>query len=273
MDVLEAEVRVAHVDGQPWMDWPEDLYIPPDALEVALERFEGPLDLLLYLIRKQNLDILDIPVAHITHQYMRYVEAMQLVRFELAADYLVMAAVLGEIKSRCLLPRPSRDLTEEEDPRAELVRRLQEYERFKKAAEVLDHLPLEGRELLVPVLALPVISERSKVWPEVGLNDLLEALEAVLKRAELFESHQVSREGLTLRERMSEILEQVQHADFLPFVRLFRPEEGKMGIVVSFMAVLELVKEGILELVQAELHSPIFVRTRLRAGDEFDATG
>ncbi len=273
METLEAEVRVVRIDGQPWQDWPEDLYIPPDALEVALERFEGPLDLLLYLIRKQNLDILDIPVAHITHQYMRYVDAMQGLRFELAADYLVMAAVLGEIKSRCLLPRPSRDTQEEEDPRAELVRRLQEYERFKKAAEVLDQLPLEGRELLVPMLALPEVSERSKIWPEVGLNDLLQALAILLKRAELFESHQVSREGLTLRERMSEILEQIHHADFLPFIRLFRLEEGKIGIVVSFMAVLELVKEGILELVQADFQAPIFVRNRIMAGDEADAIG
>lgn len=253
---------MARVNGQPVTELPEDLYIPPDALEVFLDAFEGPLDLLLYLIRKQNLDILDIPVADITRQYMVYVEMMQAVRLELAAEYLVMAAMLAEIKSRMLLPRASNDTEDdEEDPRAELVRRLQEYERYRQAAEDLDALPRLGRELQVPKLDSPQARARV-LHPDVGLDELLLAMGEVLRRAELFESHQISREVLSTRERMSQVLEALADGAFHPFVSLFSVEEGRLGVVVSFMAILELIKEGLLDLVQNDPSSPIHVRLR-----------
>ena len=251
----------ARVYGQAFTELPQDLYIPPDALEVFLEAFEGPLDLLLYLIRKQNIDILDIPVADITRQYMGYVELMKTVHLELAAEYLVMAAMLAEIKSRMLLPRSSEAVEEEEDPRAELIRRLQEYERFKQAAEELDDLPRVGRDLQVPLLPAPQARGRM-LLPEVGLDELLLAMAEVLQRAELFESHQVSRELLSTRERMSDVLERLQGGGFVAFVALFTAEEGKLGVVVTFMAILELVKESLVELVQNEPFTPIHVRLR-----------
>ncbi len=252
----------ARVRGEPLTSLPEDLYIPPDALEVILEAFEGPLDLLLYLIRRQNLDILDIPVADITRQYMQYVELMQAVRLELAAEYLVMAAMLAEIKSRMLLPRSSASTEEdEEDPRAELVRRLQEYERYRQAAEDLDALPRVGRELLVPELSAPAASARV-LHPPVSLEELLMAMAEVLRRAELFGHHQISRERLSTRERMSQVLSALADGSFHPFISLFTPEEGRLGVVVTFMAVLELIKEGLLDLVQNEPCSPIHVRLR-----------
>ena len=253
--------QLALVYGQAFTELPQDLYIPPDALEVFLEAFEGPLDLLLYLIRKQNIDILDIPVADITRQYMGYVELMKTVHLELAAEYLVMAAMLAEIKSRMLLPRSSEAVEEEEDPRAELIRRLQEYERFKQAAEELDDLPRVGRDLQVPLLPAPQARGRM-LLPEVGLDELLLAMAEVLQRAELFESHQVSRELLSTRERMSDVLERLQGGAFVAFVELFRAEEGKLGVVVTFMAILELVKESLVELVQNEPFTPIHVRLR-----------
>jgi len=266
---LEPEqLRLALVYGEAFTELPQDLYIPPDALEVFLEAFEGPLDLLLYLIRRQNIDILDIPVAEITRQYMTYVELMKAVHLELAAEYLLMAAMLAEIKSRMLLPRPEGMDAEEEDPRAELIRRLQEYERFKKAAEDLDELPREGRDFVVPTLPAPEARAR-KLLPDVELSELLLAMGEVLRRADLFESHQVTREILSTRERMSQVLERLKDGAFVPFVALFTLEEGRLGVVVTFMAILELVKESLVELVQNEPFSPIHVRARV-SGAEAD---
>lgn len=261
--LLEPEqLRLALVYGEAFTELPQDLYIPPDALEVFLEAFEGPLDLLLYLIRKQNINILDIPVAEITRQYMSYVELMKAVQLELAAEYLLMAAMLAEIKSRMLLPRAEGLEAEEEDPRAELIRRLQEYERFKKAAEELDDLPREGRNFVVPSLPAPEARAR-KLLPEVELGELLLAMGEVLRRADLFESHQVTREVLSTRERMSQVLERLKDGAFVPFVALFTLDEGRLGVVVTFMAILELVKEALVELVQNEPFSPIHVRARV----------
>lgn len=257
----QQELPFALVYGQQVTEIPQDLYIPPDALEVFLEAFEGPLDLLLYLIRKQNIDILDIPVAEITKQYMTYVELMKSVRLELAAEYLVMAAMLAEIKSRMLLPRSSEVDDEEDDPRAELIRRLQEYERYKQAAEDLDELPRVGRDTHVPSVAAPDARAR-KLLPEVNMQELMLALAEVLHRADMFESHQVTREALSTRERMSQILERLKGAGFVPFAALFRAEEGRLGVVVSFMALLELVKESLVELVQNEGFAPIHARAR-----------
>ena len=257
----QQELPFALVYGQAVTELPQDLYIPPDALEVFLEAFEGPLDLLLYLIRKQNIDILDIPVAEITRQYMGYVELMQAVRLELAAEYLVMAAMLAEIKSRMLLPRSNESEEEEEDPRAELIRRLQEYERYKAAAENIDALPRVGREISVPRLDAPEARAR-RLLPEVSLEEVLLAMAEVLRRADMFESHQVTREALSTRERMSQVLERLKGGAFLPFVELFAAEEGRLGVVVTFMAVLELIKESLVELVQNEPFAPIHVRAR-----------
>lgn len=255
------QLQLALVYGEALTEMPVDLYIPPDALEVFLEAFEGPLDLLLYLIRKQNVDILDIPVAEITRQYMSYVELMKSVRLELAAEYLVMAAMLAEIKSRMLLPRSGEVEEEEGDPRAELIRRLQEYERFKAAAEGLDELPRVGREIVVPRLEAPQAKVR-KLLPEVALEEILLSMAEVMRRNDLFESHQITREVLSTRERMSEVLDRLKGGAFVPFVELFTREEGKLGVVVTFMAILELVKESLIELVQNEPFAPIHVRAR-----------
>lgn len=249
------------VGNEPLRELPRDLYIPPDALEVFLETFEGPLDLLLYLIRRQNLDILDIPIAAITRQYMGYVEVMKELRLELAAEYLVMAAVLAEIKSRMLLPRPPQIEEEESDPRAELVRRLQEYERYKNAAEDLDSLPRLGRDLHPATAIVPEVPRETPA-PEVSLNELLIALADVMARAEMFSHHHVQREVLSVRERMSWTLQQLNSEDFTEFLSLLRPEEGKRGVVVGFLAILELIRESLLELVQAEPFAPIYVRAR-----------
>jgi segregation and condensation protein A len=258
---IPQQLQLALVYGQAVTEMPVDLYIPPDALEVFLEAFEGPLDLLLYLIRKQNIDILDIPVAEITRQYMGYVELMQHVRLELAAEYLVMAAMLAEIKSRMLLPRSAAVEEEEGDPRAELMRRLLEYERFKAAAEGIDTLSRVGRDIIVPKLDAPEAKAR-KLLPEVSLEEVLLSMAEVLRRGDLFESHQVSREALSTRERMSEVLERLKGGGFVPFVALFTVEEGKLGVVVTFMAILELVKESLIELVQNEPFAAIHVRAR-----------
>lgn len=257
----QQELPFALVYGEAVTELPLDLYIPPDALEVFLEAFEGPLDLLLYLIRKQNIDILDIPVAEITKQYMGYVELMHTVRLELAAEYLVMAAMLAEIKSRMLLPRSTEAEEEEDDPRAELIRRLQEYERFKAAAEGIDELPRVGRDLTVPKLDAPEARAR-KLLPDVSLEEVLLSMAEVLRRADMFESHQVTREALSTRERMSEVLERLKGGAFVPFVELFAAEEGRLGVVVTFMAVLELIKESLVELVQNEPFAAIHVRAR-----------
>jgi len=241
---------------------PDDLYIPPDALEVFLEAFEGPLDLLLYLIKRQNLDILDIPVAEITTQYMQYVELMKSLNFELAAEYLVMAAMLGEIKSRSLLPRPKTEEGDEEnDPRAELIRRLQEYERFKKAAEDIDELPRLERDFWVGQAKRPDYS-RERADPDVDLKELLLALKDVMHRADMFESHHVSREKLSTRERMSDVLERLRNGEFVPFFTLFRPEEGRAGVVVTFIAILELIKSSLVEVIQSEPFAPLHLKAR-----------
>lgn len=258
---LQEEMPFALVYGEAFTKLPQDLYIPPDALEVILEAFEGPLDLLLYLIKRQNLDILDIPVAQITTQYMKYVDLMKSLNLELAAEYLVMAALLGEIKSRMLLPRQSEDEDDEHDPRAELIRRLQEYERYKKAAEDIDELPRMGRDVHLAAAEQPKF-ERERVHPEVDLKEVLLALQEVLHRADMFESHQVSREKLSTRERMTQVLERLGQDRFVPFVSLFTFDEGRLGVVVTFLAILELVKESLVELVQTEPLGPIHVKAR-----------
>ena len=253
---------LALIYGEALTALPVDLYIPPDALEVILEAFEGPLDLLLYLIRKENIDILDIQVAQITHQYMGYVELMKAVRLELAAEYLVMAAMLAEIKSRMLLPRSKHStVDDEEDPRAELIRRLQEYERIKAAAEDLDQIPRLGRDVFIAQAIAPEARAR-RLMADVALEEILLAMSEVLRRANMFESHQISRETLSTRERMSMVLEALRDGSFVPFARLFTVEEGRLGVVVTFMAILELVKESLIELVQNEAFSEIHVRAR-----------
>lgn len=252
---------LAVVQGQPLTELPRDLYIPPEALEVFLETFEGPLDLLLYLIRRQNLSILDVDVADITRQYMAYVNMMDAMQFELAAEYLVMAALLAEIKSRMLLPRSADVDDEEEDPRALLIRRLQQYERYKLAAEELDALPRVGREVHLARAQPPPLKQRL-VHPEVSLEELLRALAGVLHRADLFESHQVQREQLSTRQRMGEVLARLSGKGFLPFVALFSPAEGRAGVVVTFLAVLELQKESLVELIQVEERGAIHIRAK-----------
>ena len=255
----QKEMPFALVQGVPVTEVPHDLYIPPDALEVILEAFEGPLDLLLYLIRRQNLDILDIPITEITRQYIEYIEMLQDMQFELAAEYLVMAAILGEIKSRMLLPRPVSDDGEEADPRAELVRRLQEYERFKQAAEDLDELPREGRDFS---LVEAFVEDRNvvRIPPTVELGEILAALKDVMSRAELFSHHQISVEPLSVRERMSRILDTLRANPFIEFHRLFDPEEGRMGVVVSFLALMELTREQLVDMVQNEPFGQIYVK-------------
>lgn len=257
----QTELPLAVVQGETVTKLPQDLYIPPDALEVFLDAFEGPLDLLLYLIKRQNLDILNIPIAEITTQYMQYVEIMKSVNFELAAEYLVMAALLGEIKSRSLLPRNETAEEDEEDPRAELIRRLQEYERFKRAAEDIDQLPRLGRDVFNVAAQAPDY-QRAVQHPDVDLREVLLALKDVLHRADMFESHQVSREKLSTRERMTSVLESLSHQRFVSFESLFSVEEGRLGVVVTFLAVLELVKEQLIELVQTEARGPIHVRAK-----------
>ncbi|MEO6138184.1 MAG: ScpA family protein [Luteimonas sp.] len=254
------EIPLAMVLGQPVLQIPQDLYIPPDALEVILDAFEGPLDLLLYLIRRQNLDILDIPVAEITRQYVTYIQGMHEMRFELAAEYLVMAAILAEIKSRMLLPRSTLDDSEEGDPRAELVRRLQEYERFKQAAEDIDALPRQDRDTTPATVFLP---DRAsvKLPPPVDLREMLLALHDVLKRAELFTRHAIKRDALSVRQRMGDLLARLSDGAFHRFESLFEPREGKLGVVVTFLALLELAKEHLLDLVQDAPMATIYIKS------------
>jgi segregation and condensation protein A len=254
----QEEMPFALVQGEPMTVVPKDLYIPPDALEVILEAFEGPLDLLLYLIKRQNLDILDIPIAHITRQYMTYIDMMQVLKLELAAEYLVMAAMLAEIKSRMLLPRPEEGL-EEDDPRAELIRRLQEYERFKQAAEAIDELPRMERDLYQANAEPPLIEQR-QVLPDLTLQELLYAFKDVLRRAEMFSHHHIQREPLSVRERMSIILSSLKPDAFVAFTDLFKVEEGRMGVVVTFLAVLELIKESVIDIVQSAPFAPIYIK-------------
>jgi segregation and condensation protein A len=255
----QVEMPFAVVNGEPISQLPRDLYIPPQALEVFLEAFEGPLDLLLYLIRRQNLDILDIPLAEITRQYMQYIELMQELQLELAGEYLVMAATLAEIKSRMLLPRPKAAEEGEADPRAELVRRLQEYERFKRAAEGLDELTRLERDVWS-------VSAELKDWhavralPQIALQEMLMAFKDVVARAEMFAHHHIQREQLSVGERMSDILAALDPEGFVPFVQLFRAEEGRMGVTVTFVAILELMREGLIDIVQAQPFAPLHVR-------------
>jgi len=237
---------------------PHDLYIPPDALEVFLEAFEGPLDLLLYLIKRNNLDILDIPIAEITRQYMQYIELMKDLRLELAAEYLVMAAMLAEIKSRMLLPRPQ-GAEEEADPRAELIRRLQEYERFKRAAETLDGLPRVERDIFPAAVEGPPATV-VRIQPRVELRDIVLVFQEVMARAEMYSHHQVLLEPLSVRERMSNILQTIGNAEFTEFSSLFTVEEGRRGVVVTLLAVLELVRESLIELIQTDIFGPIYVK-------------
>lgn len=250
---------VARVRGELVTELPQDLYIPPYALEVFLETFEGPLDLLLYLIRKQNLDILDIPIAQVTQQYMTYIDLMKEVRLELAGEYLVMAAMLAEIKSRLLLPRPTEEEGDEQDPRAELVRRLQEYERYRQAAEHIDKLSRIGRDIHLAIVETDNIP-RKKTEPNVSLFELLDAFKQVLERAELYRHHRIMREPLSVRERMTQILSRMGGDSFMSFESMFDMKEGRMGLVVTFMAVLELLKESLIVLVQQEPFAPIHLK-------------
>jgi len=284
---------LAMVAGEPVMQIPQDLYIPPDALEVFLDAFEGPLDLLLYLIKRQNLDILNIPLAEITRQYMDYIGLMEeirpeqregdmtarnkslinpqgfkevlndaariSVRLELAAEYLVMAAMLAEIKSRLLLPRPI-EIDDEDDPRAELVRRLQEYERFKDAAQKIDEIPRMGRDVYDVAARPPAIAE--KLLPKITLQDLVHAANDVMKRAEQYAHHHITTEPLSVRERMTLILSSVKAQSFIEFIDLFTVAEGRQGVIVSFLAILELLKGGLIDIVQTEPYAPIHIKVK-----------
>jgi segregation and condensation protein A len=259
MHNMQAEMPFAVVEGQPVTELPRDLYIPPQALEVFLEAFEGPLDLLLYLIRRQNLDILDIPIAEITRQYTRYIELMQVLQLELAGEYLLMAATLAEVKSRMLLPRPAAEAGEDADPRAELVRRLQEYERFKRAAEGIDRIARLERDTWVATAEL-VDRKVTRIAPQVTLQEMLLAFQEVLARSDMFAHHHVQREPLSVRQRMSDVMSALSASSFLDFVRLFRADEGRRGVTVTFVAILELLREGLIEIVQSEAYGPLHVR-------------
>ena len=256
----QVEMPFAVVNGEPVTQLPRDLYIPPQALEIFLEAFEGPLDLLLYLIRRQNVDILNIPIAEITRQYTQYIELMQDLQLELAGEYLVMAATLAEIKSRMLLPRPpgEGDISED-DPRAELVRRLQEYERFKRAAAEIDAMPRLERDVWQASAELRD-KPAARSLPQVTLQEMLLAFKEVAVRAAMFAHHHVRREPLSVRERMSNILAALEQGSFLEFGRLFAPEEGRAGVTVTFVAILELMREGLIEIMQTEAYAPLHVR-------------
>ena len=257
----QEEMPFAVVQGKELTALPKDLYIPPDALEIILEAFEGPLDLLLYLIRRQNLDILEIDVAEITKQYMGYIDLMSTIQLELASEYLVMAAMLAEIKSRILLPRQVAEDDDEGDPRAELIRRLQDYERFKMAAEDIDEMPRMGRDIYQASAESPD-KKNEKQYSEVQMQELLMALSDVMKRAEMFESHHIQLEKLSTRERMSQILENIRDKQFVPFATLFRKSEGRLGVVVTFLAIMELIRESLVEIVQNESFGPIHIKAK-----------
>ena len=258
---LHAEVAIAIVSGQPYLQLPEDLYIPPDALRVFLETFEGPLDLLLYLIRKQNLDILNIPIAQISRQYMTYIDVMSDLQLELAAEYLLMAALLAEIKSRMLLPRQVNPEDEEEDPRAVLVRRLQEYQRIKKAAKDLEEIPRMERDIFIATVDTSTVNIH-KCQPEVQLQDIVLALQNVLQRVEQLSHHIITKEPLSVRERMAHIMGRLEDKSSFLFTRLFTRQEGKAGVVVTFLAILELSKGGLIEILQAEPFGELRVRIK-----------
>ena len=257
----QEEMPFAVVQGKELTALPKDLYIPPDALEIILEAFEGPLDLLLYLIRRQNLDILEIDVAEITKQYMGYIDLMSTIQLELASEYLVMAAMLAEIKSRILLPRQVAEDDDEGDPRAELIRRLQDYERFKMAAEDIDEMPRMGRDIYQASAESPD-KKNEKQYSEVQMQELLMALSDVMKRAEMFDSHHIQLEKLSTRERMSQILENIRDKQFVPFATLFKKSEGRLGVVVTFLAIMELIRESLVEIVQNESFGPIHIKAK-----------
>lgn len=253
----------ALVLGKAFNNLPKDLYIPPHALKIILEAFQGPLDLLLYLIRRQNLDILEINVAEITHQYVTYVEMMDSLQFELAAEYLVMAAMLAEIKSRMLLPRTSDEDQEEEDPRLALIKRLQEYERFKYAADELDALPRLERDIVPITIETISRSDQSIQHVQVDIKDIVLAMSEVLKRAEQFDSHHIHKEPLSTRERMTQVLDRLnQNNVFTPFVSFLNPKDGRMGVIVTFMAILELIKESLVEIIQSDTFGVIHIKAR-----------
>lgn len=259
----QSEMPFALIQGEPLTVIPQDLYIPPDALEVILEAFEGPLDLLLYLIKRQNIDILDIPLEETTRQYMQYIELMHSLKIELASEYLLMAAMLAEIKSRMLLPRPA-ESEEEDDPRADLIRRLQEYERFKKAAQDIDTLPRVEREIYLTDIELPEIHQ-DKPLPQVELRDILFAFKDAMMRAEMYTHHHIQREVLSVRERMSIVLSQISTDGFTNYTSLFTIEEGRRGVVVTLLAILELVKEQLIDLVQSDAFAPIHLKAATSA--------
>ncbi|SMG63960.1 segregation and condensation protein A [methanotrophic bacterial endosymbiont of Bathymodiolus sp.] len=259
--VLDNEAAIAIVSGEPFLQLPEDLYIPPEALKVFLETFEGPLDLLLYLIRKQNLDILNIPIAQISKQYMRYIDVMSNFQLELAAEYLLMAALLAEIKSRMLLPRQVNLEEEEEDPRAVLVRRLQEYERIKKAAEDLEEIPRMERDIFIATVDTSTVNVH-KCQPEVQLHDIVLALQGVLQRVDQLSHHIITKEPLSVRERMALIMGRLEDTSSFLFTRLFTQQEGKAGVVVTFLAILELSKAELIEILQAEPFGELRVRAK-----------
>ena len=258
-DPRQGEMPFAVVAGEPVTELPRDLYIPPHALKVFLEAFKGPLDFLLYLIKRQNLDILDIPIAEVTTQYAHYIELMRDMQFELAGEYLVMAATLAEIKSRMLLPKPPGEGDEEDDPRAELVRRLQEYERFKTAAEDIDALERMERDFAQASAAADGKRLVTKP-PDVDLRELVLALNEAIRRADMYARHHIQREPLSVRERMTHVLEALQGDGFTEFNQLFDPAEGRAGLTVTFLAILELIKEATVEVVQNELYGPIHLR-------------
>ncbi|MFT7267135.1 MAG: segregation and condensation protein A [Porticoccus sp.] len=238
---------------------PKNLYIPPNALEVFLEAFEGPLDLLLYMIKRQNLNILEINVAEITHQYMTYIDLMEAMQLELVAEYLLMAAMLAEIKSRMLLPR--QEIVEEEDPRSVLIRRLQEYERFKQAAEDIDSLPRLGRDIFTASAQEPDL-KKVRPYPEVSIQELLVELSNVFLRVDMNESHKIDLEKISTRERMSRVLSMLNGENFVSFVNLFDLDDGRIGVVVTFLAIMELIKESLIEIVQSESYAPIYIRAQ-----------
>ncbi len=258
---VQQPLPLAFLNGEAVLDKPEDLYIPPEALEVILESFSGPLDLLLYLIRRHKLDIVDLPILKITQQYVEYVELMSDLKLELAADYLLMSATLAEIKSRLLLPRHDEE-TEEEDPRAELIRRLREYEALKSAALELSEIPRQERDIFIAQAETPDTCEPIKHLPHVQLQDLVMAFQDAMRRADAFQEHSIAKEALSTRERMSQILSALEQGGFLNFEQLFTAEEGRAGVVVSFLAVLELVKESLIDIVQLDAYTPISIKKR-----------
>lgn len=251
---------IAFIKGQPYTQLPHDLYIPPDALRVMLETFQGPLDLLLYLIRKQNLDILDIPIAKITEQYVEYIDMMQSMSIELAAEYLVMAAILAHIKSRMLLPRSKEAEAEEDDPRAELIRRLQEYEQIKAASEKLDNLPRLERDCFRVKFNVDQVIDSNPPLAEVDLKELCLAFAEVLKRVEQTEHHKVLEDQLSVRERMTNVLTSLREKAYIEFKQLFTLSEGRMGVVVTFIAILELLKQSLIDIIQTQEHGPIHIK-------------